>query len=187
MSKPFSLQLRLAVVLFSVLAVGAAQADPPRDTDAVATRDEVQTSAGQSIPAGAFGFLVLDRPREVTLLALRGIAGSGKAILRTDEPGLCLTIPIRFVAGDLGGDAIAGHMADPIHFVIRSRQVARALANGRDVVSDMYIVSDQMDADADIVLRSGLDESFGFVINPGRNILGDIFGVRATPVSCQDV
>jgi hypothetical protein len=34
---------------------------------------------------------------------LRGIAGSGKAILRTDEPGLCLTIPIRFVAGDFGG------------------------------------------------------------------------------------
>ncbi len=38
---------------------------------------------------------------------------------------------------------------------------------------------------ADIVLRSGLDESFGFVINPGRNILGDIFGVRAKRVPCR--
>ena len=185
MSNPLSLHLRLAIALIGASIVGAAQADAARDTDAIATREEVSTSAGQNIPAGAFGFLLVERPREVNLLALRGIAGSGKAILRTDQPGLCLTIPVRFVAGDFGGESITGHLAAPIHFVIRSRQVARSLAKGWDVVSDMYSVSDQMDPDADIVLQSGLDEGFGFVINPGRNILGDIFGVRATPVSCQ--
>jgi hypothetical protein len=187
MSNPFSLQLHLAAVLFNMLTVGIAQADALRDTDAIATRDEVPTSAGQSIPAGAFGFLLIERPREVTLLALRGIAGRGKAILRTDEPGMCLTIPVRFVAGDFGGDTINGHLAAPIHFVIKSREVARSLAKGRDVVSDMYNVSDQMDPEADILLQSGLDEQFGFVINPGSNILGDVFGVWVTPVSCQHV
>ena len=52
---------------------------------------------------------------------------------------------------------------------------------------DMYSVSAQTEPDSDIILQSGLDEGFGFVINPGRNILGDIFGVRAKPVSCQRV
>lgn len=185
MSNPSSLHLRMAVALVGASIAGAAQADAARDTDAIATREEVPTSAGHDIPSGAFGFLLIERPRELTLLALRGIGGSGKAILRTDEPGLCLSIPVRFVAGDFGGESIGGHLADPIHFVIRSRRVARALARGRDVVSDTYDIGDRMDSDADIVLQSGLAEGSGFVINPGRNILGDIFGVRATPVSCQ--
>ena len=187
MLTPFSLKLSLASVLVGALTVGGALADPPRDTDAIATRHEVPTSAEHNIPAGAFGFLLIERPREVTLLALRGRAGSGTAILRTDEPGMCLSIPIRFVSGDFGGDAITGHLADPIHLVIRSRQAARALAHGQDVVSDMYSIGDGMDQNADIVLQSGLDAGSGFVINPGRNILGDIFGVRATRVSCQRV
>jgi hypothetical protein len=187
MSNPLFLYLRLAVFLVGTLAAAAAQAGGVHDADAIATRWEVPTSAGRNIPAGAFGFLLVERPREVTLLALRGIGGGGTVILRTDEPGLCLSIPIRFIAGDFGGDGISGHLAGPIHFVIRSRQVAGALARGRDVVSDMYSVSEQMDSDADIVLQSGLDEGFGFVINPGRNILGDIFGVRARPISCRRV
>ena len=51
----------------------------------------------------------------------------------------------------------------------------------------MYSVTDHMDPDADIVLQSGLEEGFGFVINPGRNILEDIFWIKAKPVSCQSV
>ncbi|MGB7241942.1 MAG: hypothetical protein WBC93_07650 [Sulfitobacter sp.] len=187
MSNQIFLKLRFVVVLTAALAASTGLADVAPNTDAIATRHQVSTSAGQDIPAGAFGFLLVERPREVNLLALRGIAGSGKAILRTDQPGLCLNIPVRFVAGDLGGQSINGHLADPIHFVITSRQVARSIAKGRDVVSDMYSVSDQIGSDADIVLQSGLDAGFGFVINPGRNILGDIFGVRARPVSCQRV
>lgn len=187
MSNPFKFQpLVLALLIGAVLAFPA-RADAVRDTDAIATQKPVPTSAGQNIPAGAFGILLVERPREVNLLALRGKAGSGQAILRTDQPGLCLNIPVRFVAGDLGGESINGHRAAPIHFVITSRQLARDLAKGRDIVSDMYTVSDHMGTDADIVLQSGLDAGFGFVINPGRNILQDIFRVRAKPVSCQSV
>lgn len=187
MSNPFSFQPRLVAVLIGAFAALSAQAEAVRDTDAIATRKEVSTSAGQNIPAGAFGILLVERPREVNLLALRGKAGSGKAILRTDQPGLCLNIPVRFVAGDFGGESINGHLADPIHFVITSRQVAKDLAKGRDVVSDMYSVSDHMSPEADIVLQSGLGAGFGFVINPGRNILEDIFWFKARPVSCQSV
>lgn len=187
MSNPLSFQQRLVAVLIGALTALSAQADTVRDTDAIATRNEVFTSAGQNIPAGAFGFLLVERPREVSLLALRGKAGSGKAILRTDQLGLCLNIPVRFVAGDLGGESINGHLADPIHFVINSRQVARDLAKGQDVVSDMYSVSDHMEPNADIVLQSGLDAGFGFIINPGRNIFEELFWIKARPVSCQSV
>ena len=175
----------IAAILTCACVIGAARAEVAQDTDAIATRHDVPTGAGPNIPVGAFGFLLIERPREVTLLSLRGIGGSGRVILRTDEPGVCLTLPVRFVAGDFGGDSISGHLAEPIHFIIRSREAARALARGRDVVSDGYTVSGGMDPDADIVLRSGLEESFGFVINPGRNILGDIFGVRAKRVPCR--
>ncbi|MBD3663713.1 hypothetical protein [Sulfitobacter aestuariivivens] len=187
MSNSSSFQSHLAVIFVGALIVSAAQAETQRNTDAIATRVEVPTSAGQNIPVGAFGFLLVERPREVNLLALRGLAGSGKVVLRTDQPGLCLSIPIRFIAGDFGGEAISGHLAEPIHFTITSRKAARALATGRDVVSDQYRVGDQFKSDADIVLQSGLDEGVGFVINPGRNILGDIFGVSTKPVSCQRV
>lgn len=177
--------LRLAGLLACVTGANWAQADTLRHTDAIATRQAIETSAGHNIPAGAFGIVLVARPREVMLLQLRGIAGSGRAVLRTDEPGMCLTLPLRFVAGDFGGDAVAGHLAESIHLVLKGREVARALARGRDIVSDDYKVSNRWHSDADIVLQSGLDESFGFVINPGRNILGDIFGVRADRLPCQ--
>ncbi|MGB5556466.1 MAG: hypothetical protein WBN04_00470, partial [Paracoccaceae bacterium] len=77
MSNSLSLHLLLAVVLIGASTASVTQADTARDTDAIATREEVSTSAGHNIPAGAFGFLLVERPREVNLLALRGIAGSG--------------------------------------------------------------------------------------------------------------
>lgn len=145
------------------------------------------TATGQSIPAGTFGVLTVDRPREATLLHLRGIGGDGEVILRGDEPGTCLILPIRFVAGDFGGDSISGHVSTPIRLVINSKRVAETLQRGQDVVSDTYRVSGHSDPDAEIVLQSGLDESFGFVINPGSSILSDIFGVATKSVSCHPV
>ncbi len=187
MSLPNFINRTLAVFALCASTNSPATADVPHPTDAIATRHAVQTSAGHSIPVGAFGFLIVPRPREVTLLQLRGIAGSGRAVLRTDAPGICLTFPVRFVAGDLSGDQISGHLSEPIHLVIKSRRAARALAHGSDVVSDSFDVSTRMTPHTDILMQSGLEESFGFVINPGRNILGDIFGVRTHRVSCQSV
>lgn len=181
----YSFNPRLAALLICAIGANTAYAETPRNTDYIATRQDIATSAGHDIPAGAFGFVSVARPREVTLLQLRGLAGSGQVVLRTDEPGVCLTLPIRFVAGDFDSDTIKGRRAEPIHVVLKSREVARALARGRDVVSDDYTVSNHSRSGTDIVLQSGLDENFGFVINPGRNILGDIFGVRADRLPCQ--
>lgn len=180
-----STSLCLPVFLFCVLNSFIAQAETAPSNDARITRNTVFAATGQSIPAEAFGVLIIERPREVTLLHLRGMQGTGKAILRGDEPGICLIFPVRFVAGDFGGESISGHVADPIQLIIKSRRVASALANGKEVVSDSYRVSGHKHPEAEIVLQSGLVETFGFVINPGRNILSDIFGVTTKSINCQ--
>ncbi|MEH6728613.1 MAG: hypothetical protein V7703_20910 [Hyphomicrobiales bacterium] len=155
--------------------------------DASTSQHLTLTTTGQSIPAGAFGVLTVNRPRQVTLLHLRGIGGDGEVILRGDEPGTCLILHIRFVAGDFGGDSISGHVSTPIRLVINSKRVAETLQRGQDVVSDTYRVSGHSNPEAEIVLQSGLDESFGFVINPGSSILSDIFGVATKSVNCHPV
>lgn len=179
--------LCLPVFLICMLHGLVAQADAEPNDDASIARNALLTATGQTIPAGAFGVLMIERPHQVTLLNLRGMGGRGEVILRSDEPGTCQILPIRFVAGDFGGDMISGHLVDPIRLVIKSRRIAKALARGQDIVSDTYRVSGRMNPDADIVLQSGLDDSFGFVINPGRNILSDIFGVATKSTACDPV
>ncbi len=178
------LNLSCAALVAIIFASSPAAADVARANDAWITRSAVQTDMGYQIPAGAFGIFVIDRPREATLLHLRGKAGRGEVILRGDNSRECLSFQARFVAGDFGGDSIGGHQAAPIRLVLQSRQVARALARGYDVVSDAYRVTEQAHPDADIVLTAGLNDSFGFVINPGHNIIGDIFGPWTQRIDC---
>ena len=87
----------------------------------------VQTEAGQHIPAGAFGVAYIDAPRVATLLQLRGVTGSGTVILKSDDSHDCLTIPIRFVAGDFGGEGISTNETHPIRLILRSPRVAERL------------------------------------------------------------
>lgn len=148
----------------------------------------VQTEAGQTIPAGAIGVAQIDAPREATLLQLRGVMGRGTVILRSNESRDCLTIPIRFVAGDFGGDAISSHASNLIRLIIRTTRVANALAGGGDVVSDMYRVSSlRDDPNADIIIQSGLGESHGFVLNPGSSVVADIFGTTVRHTACSEL
>ena len=108
-------------------------------------------------------------------------------ILRSDDSRDCLTFPLRFVAGDFGGDSISAHSARPIRLILRSARVAQALAHGDDVVSDMYRVSTaDDDQDADIIVKSGLSEGHGFVLNPGSSILADILGVETSRIACSE-
>ncbi len=177
--------LRLPVFLLCLFQGFLAPSGAAPLNDASMMQNITLTATGQSIPAGTFGVLTVDRPREVTLLHLRGIGGYGEVILRSDEAGTCLILPIRFVAGDFGGASISGHVSTPIQLIINSKRVAETLQRGQDVVSDTHRVSGDSDPEAEIVLQSGLDESFGFVINPGSNILSDIFGVKTKSVSCH--
>lgn len=177
----------LAAALCFGLAATSARAGAGGGPDADFTRAALRTQDGQQIPAGAFGIVEIKAPRQATLLQLRGMAGSGEALLRGDEPGRCVSFPLRFVAGDFGGDAIGSHLTDPILVVLKSRRVAETLADGRDVVSDMYRISRQDTPDADIVIKSGLSGDYGFVLNPGSTIMADIWGVGTRSIPCSPI
>ncbi|WP_211212208.1 hypothetical protein [Kiloniella laminariae] len=113
------------------------------------------------------------------------MAGQGDVILRSDETGYCLTFPLRFVAGDFGGDTISAQTIDPVIFVIKSRRVAKELVKGHDIVSEDFRISRNDHPSADIIIESGLSESFNFVFNPGRNLLAEIWGVETTRIPCS--
>ena len=114
--------------------------------------------------------------------------GDGIVILRSNESQDCLTLPIRFVAGDFGGDGISAHATSPIRLIIQTARVANALAEGDDVVSDMFRISNlEDDPDADIIIQSGLSESHGFVLNPGSSIAADIFGTTVNQTACSEL
>jgi hypothetical protein len=61
------------------------------------------------------------------------------------------------------------------------------LANGHDVVSDMYRISKEEEPDVDIIIKAGLSEDYGFVLNPGRNIMTDIWGLETRRIACTPV
>ena len=179
------LLLTALTVLIASLGTGARGSDQPTDWPMDAA---VQTEAGQQIPVGAYGVAQIDAPRVATLLQLRGVMGTGIVILRSDDSHDCLTVPIRFVAGDFGGEGISANATKPIRLILRSRRVARALAAGEDVVSDMYrIGSLKDDPDADIIIQSGLSEGHGFVLNPGSSILADVFGAAVSRTACSAI
>ncbi|SDF89569.1 hypothetical protein SAMN04488117_108150 [Celeribacter baekdonensis] len=172
-------------LLLTSLGASAQEADQQTNWPMSAA---VQTVAGQEIPAGAYGVAYIDAPRVATLLQLRGVTGRGTVIVKSDDSHDCLTIPIRFVAGDFGGEGISTSETHPIRLILRSRRVAGALAAGDDVVSDMYRVSAQMDdPEADIIIESGLSESHGFVLNPGRSVVADIFGAATSRTACSEL
>jgi len=171
--------------LATLMGVTNASADLDKENDAWITRMAVQTKTGQQIPAGAFGVAIIERPREAMLLNLRGMAGHADIILRSNESNTCLTFKARFVAGDFEGDSISGHLADPVHLVLKSRRIAKALANGISITSDEFRLSAVTHPDADIVVTSGLDKSYNLVLNPGRNMLADVFGLDIDHISCS--
>ena len=182
----FNLLLTAPVaLLLTSLGASAQEADPQTNWSMSAA---VQTEAGQQIPAGAHGVAYIDAPRVATLLQLRGVTGSGIVILKSDDGHDCLTAPIRFVAGDFGGDGISASATSPIRLILQSQRVASALAAGDDVVSDMYrITTLPDDPEADIIIQSGLSESNGFVLNPGSSIAADIFGATISRTACSEL
>lgn len=185
MIKPNIFSFFLSPVLLSYFSVHIALADIAKKNDLSITRNAVETNSGQVIPIGAFGIVKIAKPRQATLLDLRGMAGSGDVILRSHERGYCLTFPLRFVAGDFGGDKISTYTVDPVEFIIKSRRVAKALADGVDIISEDYRVDNRDHPDAEIIIATGLGEDFGFVLNPGRNLWTELWGIKITRISCS--
>lgn len=128
--------------------------------------------------------ITIPNPQSANLLHLRGIGGRGTALLQLG--GACYSLLVRFVAGDFAGRHTNLRDQEPIVLELRDAALVQALLNGRDIVSDETLVSDDpLDQGASIVLLSGLVEGTGFVINPGRNLFADIVGARTSIISCD--
>ncbi len=124
-------------------------------------------------------------PRMSSLLQLRGLAGSGKVFFRVN--GVCSTMRVRFVAGDFEGRNPKAQQSGPIQILIYASDVIERLRKGQDIVSgEMHVSTDLEDPIADLLLVRGLSEETGFVINPGRSVIADVFGVRPSAMSCSD-
>ena len=148
----------------------------------------VQTRSGLIIPANSWGLVFLKNAREGNLLHLRGIAGAGTLLLRSDKPNECLQSSVELVAGDFGGRSIKFRSTGPIRLAINSRTVAKSLYHGDDIVSTDFLVGyGSHQTDADIVLLEGLSQSHGFVLDPGHTFWDDVFGVSFKKVACDSV
>lgn len=182
---PFIRLVTQAAVVFTPLASIAQETDRQVIWP---TSIAVQTETGHQIPSGAYGVVQIQSPRVANLLQLRGVMGRGTAIIRSDDSHDCQSLRLRFVAGDFGGDSVSTNAAQPIRLILQSARVSNALARGEDVVSDMYVVSNQRnDSNADIIIESGLSESHGFVLNPGTSVVADVFGSKTNRLSCSEM
>lgn len=133
----------------------------------------------------AVAVVEIQRPREGNLLHLRGIAGRGKVTFRMADA--CSTMPVRFVAGDFAGRRSDVGRTNSIRIVIRAPQAVERLFQGRDLVSDMFQISDDPKASAaEVQLVHGLSAETGFVINPGRSVAADLFRAQANPLPCPE-
>ncbi|RBP78227.1 hypothetical protein EBI01_18610 [Marinomonas rhizomae] len=131
----------------------------------------------------------IESPKVGTLLQLRGIAGKGLLIVKNDdkqnEQVTCSSSPIRFAAGDFGGDSIGIQSMEPIRLLIYSDKVVKKLNAGDEIVTEDYDITDRGDARlGDIKIESGLTLSYGFVLNPGEWSWSSVFGLDREKVDC---
>jgi hypothetical protein len=131
------------------------------------------------------GVVDIESPTVGTLLQLRGVAGKGILTVKQETPDTCVSVPVRLAAGDFGGESIGIHSSAAIRLVINSSEVANKLLSGDEVVSEDYDVTQLSDSQrGDIKIESGLDSSYGFVLNPGEWFWSSWFGLDQTEVSC---
>ena len=124
--------------------------------------------------------ITIPDPREASLLQLHGYSGAGTALIRID--GQCYSMPVRFVAGDFGGQSVTVDRGGPIGLRIVEPDLVRVLHEGRDLVREGS--AEDGDAAAGIIVETGLPTGTGFVINPGSSVLADVFGARPSPARC---
>ena len=139
---------------------------------------------------GKKAVVYIESPKVGTLMSLRGIAGKGELIVKRNTAQTdnyrCVSAPIRFAAGDFGGDSIGIQSIEPIRLFIYSDKVVEKLIGGDEVVSEDYVITDQSDAKlGDIKIESGLTLNYGFVLNPGEWSWSSVFGLDHEDIGCE--
>ena len=152
----------------------------------LASADTIKAEVSPTSDQSSVALITIPNPKEASLLQLRGYSGTGTALFRID--GQCHSMPVRLIAGDFGGRRIGLDRHGPIRLWITRSEIIQALFNGQDLVSEDFKVLAGRDGEpADIVIDEGLSAETGFVINPGRSVLADLFGTRSTPVPCSNL
>lgn len=138
----------------------------------------------ESSDQSSLALITIPNPKEASLFQLHGYSGTGTARFRID--GQCHCMAIRLIAGDFGGRKVGINHSGPIRIWIKRSEIVQALYEGQDLVSQDFLVLAKLDGEtADIVIEAGLSAETGFVINPGRSVLADLFGARRTPIPCS--
>lgn len=130
--------------------------------------------------------ITIPNPHSANLLQLRGLGGRGTVQIQLASS--CHSLPVRFVAGDFSGESVNFRKNEPISLEVRDASIIDALLKGTDIMSDeTHVTSDPLNTEASILIVSGLSADTGFVINPGSSILSDIFGVKVSQISCDEI
>lgn len=149
----------------------------------VAPANTIGAEAAPASDQDSLALITIPNPKEASLIQLRGYSGAGTVLFKID--GLCHSMPVRLIAGDFSGHRIGIGQHGPIRLSITHPEIVRALYDGQNLVSeDFKVLAGMDDEPADIVIDSGLSAETGFVVNPGRNFLADLFGARPSPIPC---
>ena len=126
-----------------------------------------------------------------SLFRLRGSAGRASFTRKGADGSWCDASPMRLLLGDFGGTSTGVSGTGPVLLFVMSPTVAAKLAQGSDVVDeDLNLLDiDQPYPDAlqsvDIVVAGAASANSSLVLNPGRNILSDLFGASTSDGTCR--
>ncbi|MDB4838191.1 hypothetical protein OAH87_07000 [Marinomonas sp.] len=128
--------------------------------------------------------VTIESPKVGNLLQLRGIAGKGELVTKTED--VCLASSIKLAAGSFNGHSVGIHTGSPIKLSIYSEQVTKRLSEGDEILSDEYRITDQNDTElGDIKIESGLTLDDDFVLNPGEWSWGSVFSTGNKIMECD--
>lgn len=130
-----------------------------------------------------------------SLFQLRGAVGSAQFTRKNEDDNWCDVADMRLLYGDFGGDSIGASKTEPIILIALNPDIATRLSKGQDIMSEDYTllhIEQALDQESEhdlgnidiLVAGSGGIEG-NYILNPGRNLLSDIFGTSSTRNACK--
>lgn len=131
------------------------------------------------------------RMTQGTLFQLRGAVGTAWFTRKNENDNWCDVADMRLMSGDFGGDTIGVSKTKPVVLIALNPNIATRLSHGQDIVSEDYnlqnieqVVANDLDG-IDILVAGSAHAKGNYILNPGRNLLNDIFGASSTNKSCE--
>lgn len=125
-----------------------------------------------------------------SLFQLRGAFGRARFTRKAENNLWCDVSPLRLLIGDFDGLSMGVSNPGSVILLVINPSIADKLANGKDVVSDNVSLLDVKKVPAqglqgiDILVSGSASANSSFVLNPGSNLLNDIFGSTSAGNSC---